>query len=146
RSCCSGANGMTASRNPDRRIHAFLRRGEETLDDRVYDAVRVAIERTPQRAVIGPWRLPAMNKIVSYGLATAAIIVLVVLGAQFILAPRPANVGLPASATPEPTPDPTSSASAESVPSPTVVWAGLPRGPFVVTGSEDPVQVTLDIQ
>lgn len=87
-----------------------------------------------------------MNKIVSYGLATAAIIVLVVLGAQFILAPRPANVGLPASATPEPTPDPTSSASAESVPSPTVVWAGLPRGPFVVTGSEDPVQVTLDIQ
>ena len=49
---------MTASRDPDRMIHAFLREDAGRLDDQVYDAVRAEIDRKRQRVVIGPWRVP----------------------------------------------------------------------------------------
>ena len=45
---------MTAQRDPDRLIHAFLMEGQTELADPVYDAVRATIERKRQRAVIGP--------------------------------------------------------------------------------------------
>ena len=54
---------MTASRDPDRMIHAFLREGAGQLDDQVYDAVRAEIEQKRQRVVIGPWRMPDMSKL-----------------------------------------------------------------------------------
>ena len=59
---------MTASRDPDRLIHDFLLEGEEQLQDQVYDAVRAEIEQKRQRAVIGPWRIPTMNKFLAIGL------------------------------------------------------------------------------
>ena len=59
---------MTASRDPDRLIGAFLNEGEDQLHDQVYDAVRADIEQKRQRAVIGPWRMPTMNKFVTIGL------------------------------------------------------------------------------
>ena len=64
---------MTASRDPDRLIHAFLLEGEEQLQDQVYDAVRAEIEQKRQRAVFGPWRTPTMNKFVTIGLGAAAV-------------------------------------------------------------------------
>jgi hypothetical protein len=90
---------MNAHRDPDRLINAFLREGAELLDDRVYDDVRAEIEHKRQRAVIGPWRLPDMNKLVPIGLGAAAVIALLFLGSQFIRSPT-SNVGGPASQPP----------------------------------------------
>ena len=129
---------MTASRDPDRLIHQFLLEGEELLADQVYDTVRAEIDRKRQRVVIGPWRTPTMNRIVGFGLAAAAVVVAILIGAQFLASP--ANVGGPGLGGSSPTPQPT----AEPTPSPTAE-SGLPQGPFVVTGADDPVQVTVSI-
>jgi hypothetical protein len=113
---------MTARRDPDRLIHRFLLEGREYLQDQVYDAVRAEIEQRRQRAVIGPWRTPIMNKFVSIGLGAAAVVVLLVVGAQ-LLGPRgPSGVGAAPSAAPSPTAMPSvADASASVVP-------GLPVG------------------
>lgn len=102
---------MTAPRNPDRLIRAFLAEGQDELPDQVYDAVRDRIEQTNQRVVIGPWRTPFMNKFVAIGLGAAAVVVALFIGAQLV--GQPAVVGPPteapsptqaSAATPEPTP------------------------------------------
>ena len=108
---------MTTPRDPDRQIHAFLLEGDELLNDQVYDVVRAEIERKRQRAFIGPWRTPTMNKIVTIGLAAAAVLVVVVIGSQLLGSPR--NVGVDGDATP--TPQPTS---------PTPVAVTLASGSF----------------
>lgn len=69
---------MTASRDPDRLIHAFLHEGLDELPDPVYDAVRDRIEQTRQRAVIGPWRTSHVNRYLQIGLAAAAVLVIAV--------------------------------------------------------------------
>lgn len=105
---------MTTSRDPDRLIRAFLREGEDELQDQVYDAVRAEIEQRRQRTFIGPWRTPAMNKIVTIGLAAAAVVVAVVVGVQLFGSPaggtggpgdEPTTTPMP-SAEPTPTPSP----------------------------------------
>ena len=58
---------MTAPRNPDRLIRAFLAEGQDELPDQVYDAVRDRIEQTNQRVVIGPWRTPFVNNFLRIG-------------------------------------------------------------------------------
>ena len=73
-------------------IHAFLREDAGPLDDQVYDAVRAEIEQKRQRVVIGPWRVPDMNKLVPIGLGAAAVIAVLVIGSQF-LGPRPSGRG-----------------------------------------------------
>ena len=136
---------MTTTRDPDRLIRAFLAEGDEILQDQVYDAVRSAIEDTPQRAGSGPWRTPIMNKIVGVGLAAAAVVVAILVGAQFLGSPS-GGVGGDPTATPEPTVEPT----AEPTPSQSA-WSGIPQGPFLITGADGaldggPVQVTIDIE
>jgi hypothetical protein len=123
---------MNAHRDPDRLINAFLREGAELLDDRVYDDVRAAIEQERQRVVIGPWRLPEMNKLVPIGLGAAAVVVAVVIGTRLFGSPAPAGVGTAPTAQPSATPAPsTASPSAE-----------LPQD-IIVTGADSPVQVTV---
>ena len=95
---------MNASRDPDRMIHAFLREDAGLLDDQVYDAVRAEIEQKRQRVVIGPWRMPDMNKLVPIGLATAAVIAVLVIGSQLLGTPASGGVGGAPSAAPSPTP------------------------------------------
>ena len=134
---------MTASRDPDRLIRAFLTEGDETLHDRVYDVVRAEIEQKPQRAGFGPWRTPIMNKFVGFGLVAAAVVAAVLIGVQLLGSPG-GGLGGPAD---EPTPTPEASA-AEPTAEPSQsssAWAGLPEGPFVVTGADDPVQTTVSI-
>lgn len=126
---------MTASRNPDRLIRAFLLEGEDQLHDQVYDAVRAEIERKGQRVVIGPWRTLAMNKFVAIGLGAAAVIVILLVGIQQLGQP---NVIAPPveSATPEPTPIPS---VAPSVPqSPPEVGVTY-DGPIPVGWTQDSV-------
>ena len=92
-------------RDPERQIHAFLLEGDELLNDQVYDVVRAEIEHKQQRTFIGPWRTPIMNKIVTIGLAVAAVaaLVAVVIGSQLLGSPTNLGGGDDATPTPQPT-------------------------------------------
>lgn len=125
---------MTAPRDPDRLIRAFVLEGEEELHDQVYDAVRAHIERTPQRARGGPWRMPTMNRMLGFGLAAAAVVVAVLVGAQLLGSPS-TNLGGPGD---DPTPTPSSTSTPEpSVQATSTPAAGLPEGPHTVAASYD---------
>jgi hypothetical protein len=136
---------MTAPRDPDRLIHDFVLEGADQLQDQVYDAVRAAIERKRQRVVVGPWRLPNMNKLVPIGLAAAAVAVAVVFGLRQF-APPQSGVGTIPSAAPSTAPSQQAGPSATLGPtrSPSVV-SGLPTGPFVLSGAGEPVRVSFNI-
>ena len=90
---------MTTQRDPDRLIHAFLLDGAEQLQDQVYDVVRAEIDQKRQRVVIGPWRVPEVNKLLTIGVGAAAVIAVLFLGSRFIGSPT-SNVGAPASQPP----------------------------------------------
>jgi hypothetical protein len=110
---------MTAHRDPDRLVHDFVLEGAERLHDQVYDAIRAEIEGRPQRVVIGPWRMPIMNKLMPLGLGTAAVVVVLVLGSR-VLGPPSGSVGGPGvGSSPSPAasvaaPSPAASAAAPS--------------------------------
>ena len=113
---------MTAHHDLDRQLTDFLRDGPTELPYESFDAVRDRTEQTGQRVVVGPWRLPEMNKILTIGLAAAAVVAAVFLGAQFLGSPsggvgfQPTETSLP-TATPDPTATPPEpSASAVSAP------------------------------
>lgn len=135
---------MNERRDPDRLIHHFLSEGSEQLHDQVYDAVRAQIEQQRQRAVIGPWRMPDMNKFTPIALGIAAVAVVLVVGTQLLGAPAPGGVGGAPSAEPTATVAPTSAPTSDTAPRATP-WVGIAKGPFAVTATTDPVQVTLDI-
>jgi hypothetical protein len=136
---------MSTSRDPDRLIRTFLLEGEDELFDQVYDRVRARIEQKPQRVVVGPWRMPIMNRILGFGLAAAAVVAVVLIGAQLLVSPG-GGLGGPGD---EPTPTPEASIAepsvAPSVAEPTSAAGGIPEGPFLVTGTDDPVQITVNI-
>ena len=133
---------MTASRDPDRLIHHFLQEGAEQLPDQVFDAVRSEIDLKQQRAVIGPWRMPIMNKLVPIGLVAAAAVVALVIGTRMVGSPAPGGVGGVPSGQPsvQPSVAPSVAPSASAA-----AWRGVPAGPLVLTGTNDPVQVTVNI-
>jgi len=93
---------MTAQRDPDRLIRAFLAEGQTELPDRAFDAVRDSIDHTRQRVVIGPWREPRMNSFARIALAAAAVVVVAAVGINLL--PRSGGFG----AAPTPSPSPTS--------------------------------------
>ena len=120
---------MTAFRDPDRLIKAFLLEGEEQLQDQVYDGVRAAIEQKRQRAIFGPWRTPIMNRSVIIGLGAAAVVVVALLVGSRVFGSPASNVGGPGV---EPTPTPQRSAT----PSRTPADGSLPVGAFVLSDGE----------
>jgi hypothetical protein len=93
---------MTATRDPDRLIQAFLEEGPAVMTDRVLDAIREDVDATDQRAVIGPWRtIPMLRPI----LATAAVVAAIAIGLAAYWAFSP-NIGSdPPSPEPTPTPE-----------------------------------------
>jgi len=110
---------MTAPHDLDRQLQAFLQEGPTDLPDPSFDAVRDHVEVTRQRAVIGPWRMPTVNKLVPLGIGAAAVVVVLVGGAQLLRPPaQEGGVGAP-SATPVPTVAPTSNPTPEPTPKPT---------------------------
>jgi hypothetical protein len=124
---------MNAPRNLDRLIRTYLvedqATGHSEVPDRVYSAMRLQIEQTHQRAVIGSRGVPDMNKFVAIGLGAAAVIVILLVGAQLV--GQPNVVGPPVeSATPEPTTIPSAAPSVpESPPEVGVTYAGpIPVG------------------
>src|SRR5262245_13569673 len=105
----TGAMGMTATRDPNRLIRAFLDEGPIDLPDRAYDEVHLQIGHSRQRVVIGPWREPRMSPILRFAIAAAAVIAAIAIGINLV--PRQSAVG-PATTTlpsPAPTPSPTAS-------------------------------------
>lgn len=75
---------MTAPRNPDDLIRAFLGEGETDLPDRAFDAVRADIHRTRQRVVIGPWREPQMSTFARVAIAAVAVVAVGFLGRELL--------------------------------------------------------------
>jgi hypothetical protein len=108
---------MTAHHDLDQQLNDFLREGPEELPYESFDAVRDRTEQTGQRVVIGPWRLPEMNKIVTIGLGAAAVVVALFIGAQLFGSPS-GGVGSGATPTPEPTATPEPSPSPAASPPP----------------------------
>lgn len=103
---------MTASRDTERLIRAFLDEGVTELPERAYHAVRSDIERTHQRVVIGPWRTPDMNTFAKFAMAAAAVLVVALVG--YNLLPSDPGRGGAASVAPSPS----SSVTAPPSPSP----------------------------
>jgi hypothetical protein len=126
---------MSAPRDLDGLLTTFLKEGPLELPDPSYDEVRDRMEHRRQRTFIGPWRTPDMTNFARVGLAAAAVVIVAVVAVN-LLPGSPAPGGEP-SASPSVEPS-------EAAPS-TVAWTGLPAGPFVVTRTDDPVQVTVDI-
>jgi len=133
---------MTAPRNPDQLIRAFLDEGQAELPDQVYDAVRDRIEHTRQRVVIGPWRAPDMSKIVGFGAAAAAVVVAAFIGIQLL---GDSNVVAPGpSATPTATGGPTAQPTAPAGPKNLAQTTDLDPGTYA-SGGGFPVQFDLTI-
>ncbi len=134
---------MSADRETTRIVRSWLEEGVTELPDRILDAVVDQLPATPQRRATW-WpagRTSTMNKFVTIGLAAAAVLVLVFVGAQLMGSPR--GPGGPGAATPTPTATETPT-PARSTP-PALPEAGVPQGEYVVTGADDAVQVTFDI-
>ena len=120
---------MTAPYDLDRQLDAFLLEGPTELPDVSFDAVRDRTEQTRQRVVLGPWRVPEMNKLIPIGLGAAAVVVALFVGAR-LLGPPPSGPGT--ATTPEPTATIAPSEAAPSVEPTSPAAGGLPEGPFVV--------------
>jgi len=123
----------TSDRDVSRAIRSWLHEDRHEDVSRVAGAVLDLLEATPQRR--STWwparRTPSMNKFVTYGLAAAAVVVAVLIGAQLLGSPG-GGLGNPPSPSERPTAEPSSS-----------VGAGLAEGPFVVDGP--PVAITVSI-
>jgi hypothetical protein len=133
---------MTANNDVDRQLNDFLLDGPTELPYQSFDAVRDRTEQTGQRVVIGPWRLPEMNKILTIGLGAAAVVVAVFIGAQVFASPG--GVGGPGD---EPTPTPDATPTAEpTVSAPEPTHGPLAEGPFLLVYEQLfglPVTVTI---
>jgi hypothetical protein len=132
---------MTAPNDLDKQLNAFLREGPTDLPDPSFDAVRDRTESTRQRVVLGPWRVPDMNKFLAVGLGGAAVVAVLLIGSNLL-----GSSGGPA---PGGQPSPSVAPSEASEPAPSA-WTGLAAGPFLITGEDGafdggPVRITVDI-
>ena len=104
---------MTTQHDLDQQLNAFLREGPDELPNESFAAVRDRTEQTRQRVILGPWRLPEMNKILAVGLGAVAVVAVLLVGSQLFNS----NIGVDPSPTPEPTgtpePSPTDFAALE---------------------------------
>ena len=124
----------TTDREVDRAIRSWLHADRHEDASRVAGAVLDQIEATPRRRTTW-WparRTPIMNKIVTFGLAAAAVVVALFAGAQ-LFSPSGSGIGAPGveptpTSTVEPIPDPTPSPSA---------LGGLPEGPFLIADGKE---------
>ena len=95
---------MTSHNDLDRQLNDFLRDGPDELPYGSLDAVRDRTEQTRQRVVLGPWRIPEMNKFLTIGLGAAAVVLALFVGVQLFSTPDGGTGGQPTStATLEPT-------------------------------------------
>jgi hypothetical protein len=99
---------MSATRDPDLLLQAFLDEGPEVLPDRALMAIADDVHRLRQRTIVGPWRLSTMRTF----LASAAVVAIVIAGVGIFIANR---------AVPPP-------AGNDSSPSPSIAALPAPEG------------------
>ena len=103
-------------RNFDQLLNAWMDLGPTTAPDRVADAARLEAATTRQLpAFLSRWaprRFPVMNTTAKVILATAAVVLAVALGYNYLVAP---TVGGPRLFAPDPTPTPSPSPSPAAV-------------------------------
>lgn len=126
---------MSAHRDLDRLIQSFLAEGPMELPDASYDEVRDRMEQKRQRAFIGPWRTPTVNRYLQIGLAAVAVLLIAaVVGCNLL--PGSPTPGAETRATPEPS---------VAEPSPSDA-AGLPVGSsHVLWNRAGDVQISVTI-
>jgi hypothetical protein len=109
---------MSNERDVNRIVRSWLEEGVTALPDRVLDNVLDQIPATHQRRPL--WavrRLPGMNSPIRLAVVAAAVLVVAVLGLNFL--PRQGGVGVPPlTASPGPQSSPASTPKASAVPSP----------------------------
>ena len=134
---------MTDFNSSDRDVNRAIR--SWLHEDRHEDASRVAgvvldqADTVPQRRATS-WparRFPEMNSIVKFGLAAAAVVAVIVVGAQLFGSPGGLGAG------PTPTPEPTASPE-PSMAEPSPSAAADLDGPFVL-GLSDELPITVSI-
>ena len=117
---------MSAARDPDGLIRAFLAEGQTQLPDRTYVAVRTRIDRTRQRVVIGPWSAARLSGAGRLAVAAAAVVVATVFGTS-LLRPGVVVPGGQSSATPSASR--VAGSSSSSSPSPSATGPDLAPSP-----------------
>jgi hypothetical protein len=115
---------QTSDRDVSRAIRSWLHEDRHEDASRIAAAVLDRVEATPERRAGWPaWRTPTMNRIVTFGLGAAAVVAVLLIGAQFLRSPVN-NTGGPGG---EPTETPQASASADPSAEPSQA-AGLSEG------------------
>lgn len=75
---------MSAMRDADLLIKAYLAEGVDELPDRSYDAIRAVVDETRQWRVVGRWTEPQLINGVRSALMAAAIVLAVVVVIRFV--------------------------------------------------------------
>ena len=107
---------MTAPRNTDTMIRAFLDEGQVELPDRAFDVVRRDIHRTRQRVVIGPWKEPAVSTLTRLAVAAAIVVAIGLVSVNLGLLGGPGGPIQTPSPSPTITPSATTPTAAPSLP------------------------------
>ena len=130
---------MSTDPETTRIVRSWLTTDEHESATGVVEVALAEIETTPQRRATW-WpvrRFPEMNSIVKFGLAAAAVVVVLIVGAQLFGSPGGSGAG------PTPTPEPTATPE-PSMPEPSPSTAADLEGPFVLGLSDElPVTVTI---
>lgn len=104
-----------SDREVNRAIRSWLHQDRHEDVSRVAGAVLDEVETIPQRRAMWwpAWRAPIMNKVLTYGLGAAAVVLILVVGAQYLGSPNgllgahPTPTAMPTpTLTPEPSPTP----------------------------------------
>jgi hypothetical protein len=123
---------MNGRIDTERILDAFLAPEADRLADRVIDAALADIARTPQRrAPRVPWGLPTISIPARLAAAVAAVIVIVVGGALYLLSPSNQGIAGPSPvATPSPTVPPSAPPSVPASPGPSqaLTWKTFTAG------------------
>lgn len=114
---------MTARRDPDSLIRAYLDEGPTELPDRSYDAVRAAIDQTRQRLIFGPWTEPGISRFAQIAVAAVAIVIATVVGINLL--PSNGQFGGPG-------PSPSASPTASVAPLPRWAAVSLSAGTYYI--------------
>ena len=118
---------MSTDRDVTRIVRSWLNEDRHEDADRVLNTVLDQLDTTPQRrSWWSAWRHPVMNNTLRIALAAAAVVVVALIGYQFLFAP---TVGGPA---PVETPTPTSEPTVTPAPSRTSAFP--PAGELATTG------------
>ena len=133
----------STDRDVRRAIRSWLQEDQHEDASLIAGTVLDRLDTTPQRRATwwSAWRNPFMNKLVPIGLGAAAVAVVAIVGAQ-LLGPGDPGVGTSPSTSPSAEPSATPQPSEAAQPS---SRAGIPDGPYVITNTDAPLRVTVDV-